>query len=738
MSIKKNIRCWEYFSCANTNCPAHGNKDQACWLLETQHYCFNKENAEGENKGLICIKCPVFEQSTDLEGVKAFIRKHYHSMVTREHLAQQRNIHFNEAFSMMAETVDRLCQGDPTARIALHSENILIRRLEEGINHLATSMAERIDESHEMAIGICEHYDALNRIAAGDLKVQANETSSNELIAQLGVLINRGTASLLSIIQQLQQTDEQLSFAYHQLRDIIDFLPDATFVVDQQGKIIAWNKAIEKMTGCTKQEMLGKTKQSYSVAFYDEPRPVLLDFIDADIEQIIGHYTHIKRSGDTLYAEAHIPPRNGQGDIYLWVTAAPLIDQQGQRIGAVESVRDISDYRLTEISRANLEAQLRQAQKMEAIGLLAGGIAHDFNNLLTAIVGYASLLQLKLGPQSDLLRYPDQILVSTTRATKLTQDLLAFSRKRVLNPEATDLNLVINKISGLLKQLLTEDIELSIIFECEALIAIIDKGMIEQTLMNLVANARDALPNGGLVTIRTSMTEHLVPPPGTEVKAGVRYAVIAVSDTGMGMDEQTREKIFEPFFTTKELGKGTGLGLSTVFGIVSQHEGTITVYSELGHGTTFRVYLPLLEQQGADTRQQEESGACPFMAGGSETILLAEDNAETRDVNQEILASAGYTVIIADNGEEALARYKEQPHQINLVVLDVIMPLKNGREVYDAIRSLNPRARCLFTSGYTADIIHKKGKIDKGFDFLAKPSRPTELLSKVREILDRP
>jgi PAS domain S-box-containing protein len=737
MTTKNEINCWEYFSCTNTSCPAHGNREQACWLIETT-FCSHKETVSLENKGVVCSSCPVFQNSTDLDAIKAFVRHHYHTMVMREHLAEQTNLAFSEAFSRLVDVVEKLCHGDPAARVSVSAKNILIRKLEEGINQLAESMAERIHESHEMAIGICEHYDALNRIAAGDLSVQANERSSNELIAQLGILINKGTASLLSIIQQLQETDQQLSFAYHQMRDIIDFLPDATFVIDRQGRIIAWNKALEEMTGYAAADMIGKTQQTLSLAFYGEPRPVLLDFLDADTKQIMGHYSHVKRQGKTLSAEAHIPPRNGRGDIYLWVTAAPLIDQQGQRIGAVESVRDISDYRIAENNRSNLEAQLRQAQKMEAIGLLAGGIAHDFNNLLTAIVGYASLLQMKLGPQSDMARYPEQILISTTRASKLTQDLLAFSRKRILNPEATDLNRIILLITGLLKKLITEDIDLSINFECETLLAVVDRGMIEQVLMNLVANARDALPHGGLISIRTSIAERLEPTPGTAIRSDVRYAVIAVSDSGVGMDEQTREKIFEPFFTTKELGKGTGLGLSTVFGIVSQHEGTITVDSELGHGTTFRVYLPLLEQPAPGSEFSEGTTVCPFMSGGTETILLAEDNAETRGVNQEILTTAGYTVITADNGEEALATYRKYGNGINLVILDVIMPLKNGREVYDEICTENPAVRCLFTSGYTADIIHKKGKIEKEFDFLAKPSRPNDLLSKVREILDRP
>jgi CheY-like chemotaxis protein len=254
--------------------------------------------------------------------------------------------------------------------------------------------------------------------------------------------------------------------------------------------------------------------------------------------------------------------------------------------------------------------------------------------------------------------------------------------------------------------------------------------------MNLVANARDALPNGGIVNIRTSIADNMEPLPGTEIISGTSYAVISVSDNGLGMNEDTRNKVFEPFFTTKEIGKGTGLGLSTVYGIISQHKGTITVTSEPGCGTTFSIYLPLLDQAISESQETQES-TISFATGGTELILLAEDNAETRSVTEEILMAAGYEVISTANGEEAIKKYREHGNRINLVLMDVIMPIKNGREVYEEVKRLNPLARCLFTSGYTADIIHTKGKIDKEFDYLPKPSRPNDMLNKIREILDR-
>jgi signal transduction histidine kinase len=415
---------------------------------------------------------------------------------------------------------------------------------------------------------------------------------------------------------------------------------------------------------------------------------------------------------------------NGKGAV-LSGNASPLFDRTGKVVGAIESMRDI-----TEVKR--LEAQLRQAQKMESVGTLAGGIAHDFNNILTTLIGYATITQMKMGKNNPLRSHVDQILSASQKAADLTRSLLTFSREQPVSLIPLDINNTIKAAKKLLKRLLTEDIELRTSLTKDDTVVMADKSQMDQILFNLVTNARDAMPKGGMLTIQTGITAmdkeftriHGFGEPG-------RYVLISVSDTGTGMDEATRDKIFDPFFTTKETGKGTGLGLTTVYGIIKQHNGHITVYSEPKQGTTFRIYLP-----AADTRAGRETNTEPFVSTGNETILIAEDNEGVRHVMREALQEYGYKTIEAIDGEDAINKFK-QHQDIDLIIIDSVMPKKNGCEVYGEIRKINSHIKVLFTSGHTKDIVLNKGIEDGEFDFIAKPLLFNEFLQKVREVLDR-
>jgi signal transduction histidine kinase/PAS domain-containing protein/ActR/RegA family two-component response regulator len=387
-----------------------------------------------------------------------------------------------------------------------------------------------------------------------------------------------------------------------------------------------------------------------------------------------------------------------------------------------------------EKEKERLHSQLLQAQKMEAVGQLAGGIAHDFNNVLTAIISYASLLKMKMGTNNLFSGYVDHILSSSENAANLIQSLLAFSRKQIMNTAAVDLNQIIRKVDTLLARIIGEDIELKIVLTEGVLIVKADHLQIEQVLMNLANNARDAMTQGGEFTIETEIAvldTAFIKAQGYG-KTG-RYALIAVSDTGTGMDERTAERIFDPFFTTKEVGKGTGLGLAMVYGIIKQHEGYINVYSEPGRGTTFKIYMPLIS---AKVEEVPPEGICQI-EGGNETILLAEDNAEVRTSTRAVLEECGYKVIEAVDGEDAISKFIKYKDVIQLVILDVIMPKRNGREVYEEIKKIMPRIKTVFTSGYTADIIHQKGILSEGAGFIYKPTAPDAILTKVREVLDK-
>jgi signal transduction histidine kinase/ActR/RegA family two-component response regulator len=394
---------------------------------------------------------------------------------------------------------------------------------------------------------------------------------------------------------------------------------------------------------------------------------------------------------------------------------------------------NIYQRKLAEDERGTLQDQLLHAQKMEAIGHLAGGVAHDFNNILTAIIGYANLIRKKLTSDDPVRLFSDHILAASERAAKLVRSLLAFSRKQVIEAKPVDMNEIVKGIDRIIRRLIGEDVEFTVILRGGNVTVMADTGQIEQVLLNLCTNARDAMPKGGKLVIETdriAVTEASLGSHQLE-RTGV-YGMISVSDTGMGMDENTRRQIFEPFFTTKEVGKGTGLGLSMAYGILKQHDGVINVYSEPGKGTTFKVYLPVVTAAQAVERVSPANEVLL----GSETVLLAEDDPEVRSMVALVLRDAGYTVIEAADGDEAVRRFRDEGRNVALLLTDVIMPKKNGREVYEQIRPLAATLSVLFISGYTADIIRSRGILDDRHRFLSKPVVPDQLLRAVRQVLD--
>ncbi|OPY65402.1 MAG: Blue-light-activated protein [Syntrophorhabdus sp. PtaU1.Bin002] len=410
-----------------------------------------------------------------------------------------------------------------------------------------------------------------------------------------------------------------------------------------------------------------------------------------------------------------------------WIStnARAVRDSKGKLLYYEGTIEDVTQ-------RKHLESQLLQAQKLEAIGTLAGGIAHDFNNILTAVIGYGSLIHARMADSDPLRIYLDQLLSSSQKAVNLTQSLLVFSRKQVVELRPHKINKIVRGMEKILRRLLTEDIDFRVKAVEKDIIVMADVTQIDQVLLNLITNARDAMPEGGNLTIETKEVRideefarlHGYGEPGS-------YALISVSDTGTGMDERTKAKIFEPFFTTKESGKGTGLGLSIVYGIVKQHGGYINVLSEPGEGTVFHIYFPAVK-----TKSEEVTHAPIDVKGGTETVLVAEDNSDIRGVLREVLGSKGYVVIEAEDGEDALRKFMEHQDVIDLVILDVVMPKRNGRQVCDEIRRAKAQVKVLFTSGYTGEVVIDKGVRGKAVDFIAKPVAPDDLLAKVRKVLD--
>ncbi len=517
---------------------------------------------------------------------------------------------------------------------------------------------------------------------------------------------------------------EQQDFA----SNLIENSAIATFVLDSNHKVMLWNKACEELTGRNAEEMIGTDNQWQP--FYAEKRHTVADIIiDNRADDLPELYKHHSRSAlNPLAIKAEGWYKNlGSKERYIAFEASPIFNSSNKLIASIETLLDITESK-------RLEEQLLQAQKIEAVGQLAGGVAHDFNNILSAIVGYAHLTLMKMPKDEPLRKHVEQILQASDKAAALTQSLLAFSRKQIMNPKPIDLNDIIKKLEKLLQRLIREDIHIATTYIPEVLTVFADSGQIEQVLMNLVTNARDAMPRGGRIVIKTEtmqMDSHFIDLHGYG-KAG-KYAFLSVSDNGEGMDAKTRERIFEPFFTTKEQGKGTGLGLAMVYGIIKQHEGYIDVHSEPGAGTTFEIYLPLSAGTLETTRHQEEPAA---LKGGTETVLLAEDDSTLRKLMTTILHNQGYSVIEAADGEDAVQKYSSNSDSIQMLILDAIMPKKNGKETLDEIRLINPAVRALFVSGYAEDVVSKQGLLAAGINFIQKPLSPFALLKRVRELLD--
>ena len=496
------------------------------------------------------------------------------------------------------------------------------------------------------------------------------------------------------------------------LASAVEQAGDVVMITDRDGEIEYVNPAFTKITGYTADESIGRSPRilksgQHDQAFYRE----LWNTILAG-KTWRGTLINRKKTGEIFEAEETISAiRNADGVITHFVSVA----------------RDITE-------RHRLEEQLRQSQKMEAIGKLAGGIAHDFNNLLTAIMGYSDLLLSQMEPGGRPRKNAEEIRKAAFRAAALTHQLLAFSRQQVLATKVLNLNAVVTNLEPLLQRLIGEDIELSIVPSPVLGQVRADPGQIEQIILNLVVNARDAMPNGGSLTIGMANVALDAASAGTQaaVPPG-RYVLLTVSDTGCGMDADTQTRIFDPFFTTKEQGKGTGLGLATVYGIVRQSGGYVWVYSEPGHGATFKIYLPQVTAS---------AGPIPTDTGpllplrGTETILLVEDEETVRGLAGEVLEGNGYTVLAARHSKDAFLASGRQEGSIHLLVTDVVMPGLSGRELAERLASSRPTMKVLYISGYTDDAVVRHGVLVEGAAFLQKPFTPDMLLRKVREVLD--
>jgi len=521
-----------------------------------------------------------------------------------------------------------------------------------------------------------------------------------------------GLLGICRDITDRKRAGEEIRQSQQKLRMHIESTPLAVVEWDLEFRVASWNSSAQHLFGYSQDEALGKHASFIVPTQYRQ-------HVEQVWQQLIARKGGSRSTNDNL-------TKNGRIITCEWYNT-PLVDEADRVLGVASFVQDVTE-------RVALEERFRQSQKMEAIGRLAGGVAHDFNNLLTVILGYAQILSDGL-PPGRLADSTAQIKSQAERAAGITRQLLAFSRKQVLSPRIIDLNDILLNLDSLLRRLIGEDIEVITAPARDLGPVKADPGQIEQVIMNLALNARDAMPHGGKLTLETANSEldetyageHPPIAPG-------HYVMLAVGDTGVGMSPEVQARIFEPFFTTKEVGKGTGLGLSTVYGIIKQSGGYIWVFSEPGKGTTFKIYFPRVEQPVQPLGVEKWPSSS--VQHGNETVLLVEDDPQLRELTSDVLTQCGYKVLVAGSAEDGLAIAKANRHDIRLLITDVVMPRINGPQLAEQVLRIAPEVRVLYISGYTDDAIVHYGMLDEGLWFLPKPFTMAALVNKVREVLD--
>jgi two-component system, cell cycle sensor histidine kinase and response regulator CckA len=568
------------------------------------------------------------------------------------------------------------------------------------------------------------------------LYAHPRETSRDEVPLVDGRILDRYSAPMLGPegkyygrvwyfrdVTERRRLEEALRESRQRLISIYDTVGDTIFLValeaDGGFRFESVNRQFVATTGLPAEAIVGKRVEGVIPA--------------ASLPLVLNRYRQAATDKAILRWEetSDYPTGRLTGEVSI----APVLDERGRCTHLVGAVHDITARKRAEERQAQTEEMLQQAQKLDSIGRLAGGVAHDFNNLLGVILGYGELMRSQIGEGHPARPRLEQVIGAAQRAADLTRQLLAFSRKQVMQPKLLDLGAVVKDMRRMLDRVVGEDLEIAALSE-ERLGAVqADPTQIEQVIMNLVVNARDAMPKGGRLTIETSNVDFDESYASTHPTAQAgHFVMLAVSDTGVGMDANTQERIFEPFFTTKAPGEGTGLGLATVYGIVKQMGGHIWVYSEVGHGTSFKVYLPRVEEAVVEAT---DSAAHEPPPRGHETVLVVEDSQSLRDLIHELLTERGYRVLTVTQGEEALALIREGKHPVDLVLTDLVMPKLGGADLVKRLREIHPDLRVVYMSGYTDGAISRQGVLDEGTILLEKPFAADKLARTVRRALDR-
>ncbi len=658
------------------------------------------------------------------------ITSHYFRFITQPALLAAEFQHCSvqtdtpELFSAAGESI---CNKTREQEIGWRDRHFIVRKVLGLKDYRGRNISEIV-----VALDITQMHQAVSKavtwalvIAFGVLLVSAVilEFSFEKILSEvvrLNTSLSKEKESLARRVEERTQELAQKVAEYEVVAHAVENAIDAFVFVDLDGKITYPNRACCTLFGYEASQIIG---QHINILRAIEEREHSSQIIHCLREK--GRWT------------GHITGRKQNGENFKCLLSASMIyDSNKNPVGMLGILRDLSEIEKIEEQKAAIEAQLQQATKLESIGRLAGGVAHDFNNILNVINGYAELGLLDVSPEDPLHDKLKGIIAAGKRASDLTQQLLAFSRKQIIRREAVDFHSLITDMESMIRRILGEDIEVSVRTSSDLWHAMADRSQLEQIIMNLAVNARDAMPSGGRLSIEASnvVVDEEYSRMHYNIPTG-RYVSIKISDTGEGMDSKVRERIFEPFFTTKEQGKGTGLGLATVYGIVKQNGGAIMVYSEPGQGTTFKIVLPAADMT-EETSSEAEADVSTQPAGGNETILLVEDDMAVRTLTATILHKLGYSVIEAESPEEALSMFDRIRHRVDMLLTDVVMPGMNGPEMAEKLLKMEPGLKVLFMSGYTEDVIVDKGILKEGINLLHKPFTLKSVAEAVKKTLE--
>ena len=711
--MNTHSHCWECTSCLSQDCPARSSHSSECRISRL----LSSENVVPDDLTRDirkCLDCAWFRQVKTPEMLELLLRKLADShdaviaAIVTNKTERERNCDLMIAgLSEVCDALQKMAAGDPFVRVPEASDIEILSRLKKLLNLTAQNLLEIVDLSHEFAIGFAEHFDVLNRVASGDLSARISGSSSVELLESLKAVTNQMIENISLVMEKRRQSEAKY-------RALVENMQDGVFIL-QGRKYLFVNESLARMYGFTVEEMLAKDSISLVAPESREP--------------MMDYYRKLV-TGQPVEHEFEVDSFHKDGVTHRIVNLSMGAFSFQGKIAALGTVKDITDKRNAEIERQKLEHQLYQAQKMEAVGTLAGGIAHDFNNLLMGILGNATLARMHMDSSHPGYERLKNIETYVQSGADLTRQLLGFARGGKFEVKTTNPNELIRQTSEMFGRT-KKELTIFPNFQSDVWTIDVDRSQIEQVLMNMYVNAWQAMPGGGTLYLQTenvvldsSYTTAFSVTPG-------KYVKMSITDTGVGMDINVQKRIFEPFFTTKEKGRGTGLGLASAYGIIKNHGGIINVYSEKGKGATFTVYLP-----ASDQKATHDSAPVPTSVHkGSGTILLVDDEKLILDVGVQLLETLGYQVLTASNGKLALEIYSQHQDRIVLIVLDMIMPVMGGGETYDRLKTMDPGARVLLSSGYSMDG-QAADILKRGCDgFIQKPFNMEQLSRKISDIL---